>query len=344
MKFSILFGGRSFEHEISIVSAIALKKLLANTDIFIFLDDNHEFYLIKKENMKSIFFINKGYLKEQKIYLKKNGFFTKTLFGEKQVKIPTIINLIHGGDGEDGAIASLLDFYEISYIGPRKEACILSYDKELTKILAQHRGVNVLDYQIVFQDSKIEVTNFPVIIKPARLGSSLGISIVKNKEELEYALDKAFEYDKKVLIEHFIPNIKEYNLAGFIANRELHFSFVEEPKKDEILDFNRKYLDFSRTTNTQKADLTTEMENILKDNFSKIYTNLFEGAVIRCDFFIHDNKCYLNEINPIPGSLANYLFANFNVALNQISTSLPKPNNIKVTYEFLNEIKVAKGK
>ncbi|MDA3969034.1 D-alanine--D-alanine ligase [Helicobacter ibis] len=344
MKFSILFGGKSFEHEISIVSAIALKKLLANTDIFIFLDDNHEFYLIKKENMKSVFFSSKSYLKEPKIYPKKNGFFTRTLFGEKQIQIPTIINLIHGGDGEDGAIASLLDFYEIPYIGPRKEACILSYDKELTKMLANHRGVNVLDYQVVFQDSKIEVENFPVIIKPARLGSSLGISIVKNKEELEYSLDKAFEYDKKVIIESFIPNIKEYNLAGFFANKELHFSFVEEPKKDEFLDFNKKYLDFSRTTNTQQADITTEVENMLKDNFSKIYTNLFEGAVIRCDFFIHNNTCYLNEINPIPGSLANYLFADFPTTLNKISTSLPKPNNIKATYKFLNEIKVAKGK
>lgn len=344
MRFSILFGGKSYEHEISIVSAISIQKILPDIETFIFLDDKHEFYLIKKENMKSTFFSNREYLKEQKIYLNNSGFYKKTLFGVQKLTIPTIINLIHGGDGEDGTISSLFDFYGIPYIGPRREACMLSYDKELTKLFAKSRGVDVLDCKTITRDSKIEIDTFPVIIKPARLGSSIGISIANDKSELEYALDEAFEYDKKVIIENFIPNIKEYNIAGFISNNELNFSIIEEPKKDKFLDFDKKYLDFSRTSNVQQADIANTIEVQLKDSFSKIYKNMFEGAIIRCDFFYHENKCYLNEINPIPGSLANYLFDNFKNVINEISSSLPKNKNIQVSYKFLNDIKAAKGK
>ncbi len=344
MNFCLLFGGKSYEHEISIVSAIALKKLL-KIQHFIFLDAEHNFYLIPEHNMQSKFFSSKEYLKAQKIYPQKNGFLKRTLFGTKPLFLPLIINLIHGGDGEDGGISSLLDFYEIPYIGPRTPACVLSFDKEYSKILAQSRGISSLEYQVLCRSMPLpQNLTFPVIIKPARLGSSLGISIAESAEKLQYALDTAFEYDTKVIIEPFIAGIKEYNLAGYKSKEGMQFSFVEEPEKGQFLDFEKKYLDFSRTGNAKEADISADLKRNLQENFTKLYDNLFEGALIRCDFFVKDNQCYLNEINPIPGSLANYLFSDFQASLEQLSKALPKPHSIRVDYALLGQIQFAKGK
>lgn len=345
MSFCILFGGKSYEHEISIVSAIALKKLLPQVKHFIFLDASHNFYLIPIQNMQSKFFSSKDYTKAQKIYPKKDGFYLRTLFGEKPLNLPILINLIHGGDGEDGSVASLLDFYGIPYIGPRNPACVLSFDKELTKLFAQSRGVLSLEYRVLYREKSIpDDWNFPLIVKPARLGSSIGISVVESQEKLQYALESAFEFDEKVIVEPFVEGIKEYNLAGFKSKEGMQFSFIEEPEKKKFLDFEKKYLDFSRTSNAKEAEIGEDLKQILQKNFSKLYENLFEGALIRCDFFVKENQCYLNEINPIPGSLANYLFHDFKGALSQLSKALPKPSEIKVSYEFLHQIQFAKGK
>jgi len=344
VNLCLLFGGKSYEHEISIVSAIALKKLFPDLKHFIFLDVNHNFYYIPTQNMQSKFFSSNAYLKAQKIYPKKDGFYIRTLLGEKPLNVPIILNLIHGGDGEDGSIASMLDFYGIAYIGPRNPACVLSFDKEFSKFFAKSRGVLTLDYQVLFYNSPIPTLQYPVIIKPARLGSSLGINIVESQEDLQYALDSAFEYDKKVIIEPFIAGIKEYNLAGYKSKEGMRFSFIEEPEKNKFLDFDKKYLDFSRTHNAKEAKISEDLKLNLQENFTKLYSNLFEGALIRCDFFVKDNQCYLNEINPVPGSLANYLFNDFESALIELSKALPKPSDIRANYTLLNQIQFAKGK
>ncbi len=345
LNFCFLFGGISYEHEISIVSAIALKKILGNVEHFIFLDDKHKFYFIPKEKMQSKFFSTKEYLKATKIHPKNGGFYQRTLWGEKRLTLPLIVNLIHGGDGENGVVASLLDFYGINYIGPRNLACVLSFDKELTKILAKECGVLSFEYQVTHRNSNPKITlPFPLIIKPARLGSSIGISIAKSEEELEYALQEAFEYDDKVILESFISGIKEYNIAGYKSKEGMRFSFIEEPQKKEFLDFEKKYLDFSRTEGAKEAVIPESLKQTLQENFTKIYGDLFEGALIRCDFFVKDGICYLNEINPIPGSLAHYLFNDFRGALEDLSRNLPKLREIKVSHDLLCKIEFAKGK
>lgn len=345
LNFCLLFGGISYEHEISIVSTIALKKILGNVEHFIFLDDKHEFYLIPKEKMQSKFFSTKEYLKATKIYPKNGGFYQRTLWGEKRLALPLVVNLIHGGDGEDGVVASLFDFYGIPYIGPRNLACVLSFDKELTKILAKECGVLSLEYQVVRRDSSPQITlPFPLIIKPARLGSSIGIAIAQDESELKYGIEEALEYDDKVILEPFISGIKEYNIAGYKSKEGMRFSFIEEPQKKEFLDFEKKYLDFSRTEGAKEAVIPESLKQTLCENFSKIYGDLFEGALIRCDFFEKDGACYLNEINPIPGSLAHYLFSDFRGALEELSRNLPKPREIKVSHELLCKIQFAKGK
>ncbi len=218
MKITILFGAKSFEHEISIVSAIAMKKVLDMDITYIFCDYERNFYLIPTEDIKSDRFSSGRYKKDKSLSIFKGGFFIKSFTGYKKIESDIVLNLIHGQDGEDGKIASLLEFFEIDFIGPRVEASVISYNKLLTKLFAKEIGIDVLEYQTIKKGEDYEIKiAYPFIIKPLRLGSSIGISVIKSENELEYALESAFEYDDTVLIEPFVEGITEYNLAGYWA-------------------------------------------------------------------------------------------------------------------------------
>lgn len=343
MKFGILFGAKSYEHEISIVSAIALKNVLKSELVFVFCDKFREFYLIEANNMKANFFSSGNYKKSKKLLLKNGGFFIGGMFGEKKIDADVYINLIHGMDGEDGKIAALLDFFDIRYIGPRLEASAMSYNKELTKLLAVKAGVKSLKYDVLRREDMINLS-LPTILKPCRLGSSIGVSVVKDESELEYALDVAFEFDSEILAEPFIEGVKEYNLAGCKIDGKIKFSIIEEPKKKEFLDYEQKYMSFSSESRAKEADISEGLKAKLKGSFEKIYNCGFDGALIRCDFFVIDNEVYLNEINPNPGSLANYLFDDFEATINALAQNLPRERDIRIDYQFINSITSAKGK
>lgn len=344
MKIALLFGAKSFEHEISVVSAIALKKVLKSELVYIFCDYNRDFYLIPTDKITSKRISSGEYKKDKKLDLKRGGFFQKTLMSEKKVDFDFVLNVTHGADGEDGKIASLLDFFGIPYIGPRVEASAISYNKLFTKMYAKEFGVKVLEYKTLEKSSSRDIVlDYPVIVKPTRLGSSIGISIVKSDVELDYALDVAFEFDTQVVIEPFIDGIKEYNLAGCKTDI-YNFSIIEEPQKEEFLDFDKKYLDFSRTKRVNEADLNEEEVQKLQDAFVKIYEPLFSGALIRCDFFMIDGEVYINEINPVPGSMANYLFDDFDSVVSTLSKFLPTQTKVPAKYQYINSIQAAKGK
>jgi D-alanine-D-alanine ligase len=344
MKLAIIFGGESFEHEISIVSAIALKKVIFCELVYIFCDKNRNFYLIPTSEINSKRFSDGKYLNDTKLTLKRGGFYYTKLFKERKVEFDCAINIIHGCDGEDGKIAALFDFFGIDYIGPNIEASVLSYNKFFTKLYAKAVGVKTLDYEVISKDNPNITIALPVIIKPLRLGSSIGVSVVREPKELEYALDVAFEFDDEVLVEPFMEGVAEYNIAGCKIGDTVRYSIIEEPQKELILDFDKKYLDFSRTAKVYKARLTEIRNEEMRKIFKLIYEPLFEGAIIRCDFFLVKNKIYLNEINPNPGSLANYLFEEFDALVQDLARSLPKRKKIAIEYKYINSIQSAKGK
>jgi D-alanine-D-alanine ligase len=345
LKFIILFGGASFEHEISIVSAITVKEKLKGFDLtFVFCDQDHKFYLINPLKMKATTFSKGEHKKMPQLTLNHGSFSHKTMLSSKEYK-GTVINMIHGADGEDGTVAALLDFFSIKFIGPSVNASVFSYDKRYTKYLCKAKDIKTLNYEILNSKEHKDITiPYPVIIKPATLGSSIGVSIVKDESELDYALDTAFEFDKNVLVEPFINGVKEYNLAGYMSDGKINFSIVEEPQKEEFLDFEKKYMDFARSEQVLKADISEKLVKKLKTNFEKVYRNLFEGALIRCDFFVIDEEVYLNEINPIPGSMANYLFEDFKGSIVSLSKSLSHAKRAKVSYDYIHSIASAKGK
>ena len=346
MKIAIVFGGVSFEHEISIVSSIAMKDVLDNELVYLFLDASRDLYHIPTDTINSKLFSTGNYKKFDKVYFQKNGFYKKGgLFSkDKDIDFDVVLNLSHGGDGEDGILSSVLDFYDIPFIAPRTEACVVSSNKFITKGYAKSVGVNVLDYKYFTKKDSVKVDMFPVILKPVKLGSSIGVSIVKNQEELSYALDVAFEFDDAIIIEPFISGVKEYNLAGTKVNGEFIFSIIEEPQKAEFLDFDKKYLDFSRTSKAKEVDLGDKLNLEIKESFKNLYNTLFEGSIIRCDFFVIDDKVYLNEINSIPGSMANYLFSDFQDLFTKVASNLPTKKDIPINFEYVNKIQFAKGK
>lgn len=342
MNLAILFGGASYEHEISIVSAITLKEKLSSLELdFIFLDQDHTFYRIESKAMTAKTFSTGMYKGSHKLELTQGGFSQKSFMGTKKVSFERVLNLIHGADGEDATIAALFDFFNIDYIGPRKDASVASFDKFMTKAYASVCDVKTVPYELLSGQRSSDIA-FPFIIKPTRLGSSIGVSIVRNADELDYALDVAYEFDDRLLIEPFIEGVKEYNVAGCMTETGLKLSIIEEPQKEEFLDFDKKYLDFSRSEQVREADVSDELKASLYEAFEKIYTPLFEGALIRCDFFVVDDEIMLNEINPIPGSMANYLFSDFTDVIQTLT--LPKKKEIKVNYTYLHSIRSAKGK
>jgi len=345
MNIAILFGGSSFEHEISIVSAITMKKVLKKSTLtYIFVSADREFYLIDTEKINSKLFSSGEYKKGKQLTLKKGGFFTEGMFGSKKLEFDVALNLIHGRDGEDGKIASLMEFFSVPFISPRMEASALSYNKLYTKFLAESLGVKTVTYEHLSKNDERKIgMAYPVIIKPVRLGSSIGVSIVKEASELDYALDVAFEFDTDVIIEPFIEGVKEYNQAGCLTDA-WELSIVEEPQKEEFLDFEKKYMDFSRDSQILSADISDDMKEKIQKAFKKIYDPLFRGSIIRCDFFVVDNEVLLNEINPIPGSMANYLFSDFEGMVARLSKYLPKEKNIGIDYTYIHSIQSAKGK
>jgi D-alanine-D-alanine ligase len=343
LKLTILFGGASYEHEISIVSAVTVMQKLDSFDInLVFCDQDHQFYKIDKKDMKAKTFSSLAHKKMPLLHVSRGGFELRKRFSKELIDAP-VLNLIHGGDGEDGSIAALLDFFDIDFIGPRKEACVFSFDKGYTKFFAESVGVKTLEYEVLSRGEKPGIS-LPLIIKPARLGSSIGVSIVKEEGELDYALDVAFEFDERVVVEPFIAGVKEYNLAGCKVGEKIEFSIVEEPQKQEFLDFDKKYRDFSRSAKANEAQIDTEMIRKLQEAFSSIYDGIFDGALIRCDFFVIDDEVFLNEINPIPGSMAHYLFDDFKSLIQNLLKSLPKPKRPQVNYQYIHSINQAKGK
>ena len=345
MNIAILFGGSSFEHEISIVSAITLKKVLKKSTItYIFVSQDRKFYLIDTNKINSKLFSSGEYKKSKELTLKQGGFVVDGMFGSKEVNVDVTLNLIHGRDGEDGKIASMMEFYNVPFISPRMEASALSYNKLYTKFLAESVGVKTVAYEYLSHNDERKVSmDYPVIVKPVRLGSSIGVTIVKEASELDYALDVAFEYDTDVIIEPFINGVKEYNQAGSYTN-DWELSIVEEPQKEEFLDFEKKYMDFSRDSQVLAADISDTLESQIQESFKKVYNTLFQGSIIRCDFFVVDGEVLLNEINPIPGSMANYLFNDFEGMVHRLAKNLPNEQKITIDYQYIHSIQSAKGK
>ena len=343
----VFFGGKSVEHEVSIISALQVVENLDKEKyniIPIYISKDNKFYSSEflsdinryKDLDEIVRLSDEVYFTHENGSLlvnKKDGIFKKVLF-----KIDIVFPVVHGLNVEDGTLEGFLEMYNIPYVGCDVCSSAVGMNKIIFKKVLESSNIPVIEYDTLNisefeQDSKKafekikDKLSLPIIVKPANLGSSVGIEIIKDEKEFVPKMQQVFEFCENVLIERCITNLREINcsVVGDFSSQEV--SVLEEPiKEDEILSYKDKYLGNGKGGKLSKmggkssgmASLTRKIPAQLnKDQEDEIYNlakNTFKllncEGISRIDFIIDgdNNKIYVNEINTIPGSLSFYLW------------------------------------
>lgn len=339
INLGVFFGGSSVEHEIAVISALQAIHALDKEKyevIPIYLSKDGQLYtgdsLLDIENYKDSGKLLAACLK---IALVRNdnevcGFrIPPKMFGNNLLfKLDVVLPIVHGTNCEDGTVQGYLELLNIPYVGANVLASALGMDKIATKNILKCNGVPVLDslsYSVRewYKEGETivgeieEKIGYPVIVKPVNLGSSVGINKATDQEQLENAMDLAFSFAPRVLVEKAITNLKEVNCSVLGDYDNPQPSVCEEPLgSDEILSYNDKYLSksaskgMSSTKRKLPADIPAEMDSEVKDLAVKVFKVLGCHGVVRIDFLIDQDTgtVYVNEINTIPGSLSFYLW------------------------------------
>jgi len=301
-KVAILFGGQSAEHDVSLKSTAALYNNLDRnkfTPLLIYISREDGRWRVMEET---------GFI--QKDFSSKTGYSFLPWINRSIDKIEADIYfpMLHGPNGEDGKIQALLELAGKPYVGANSVASVLAMDKVVSKILFQQAGLNIVDYLFFetndFTRIKEAITrrfSYPVFIKPSFMGSSVGVSKVKDEAQLKAAVDLAFRYDRKILIEKAL-HAREIEIS-IMGNEEIMISHPGElvPHK-EFYDYDEKYID-GKTTFHMPAQVGPDLEENLRQTAGKAYKALFLNGMSRVDLFIEKNtgEIYVNEINTIPG-------------------------------------------
>lgn len=304
-KITVIYGGKSFEHDISIRS---YKSFVEKIN--------------KKYQLSTIYVDKDGLWYENNKLMNNVVDFLK----EQDVIFP----LIHGNIGEDGKLQGLFETFDIKYVGSNTISSALAMDKAFCKIILDKYNIKQVPYVILNKKTKIkEITsklNYPVIVKPANGGSSIGISIANNARELVKALSNAFKYDKKVVVEKFVK-ARELEV-GVIENNGIICSSIGEIKSQGFYDFDSKYI--KDTEVIVNADLKKETKLKIKEYAREIFKILECSGFARVDFLYDEinEELYFNEINTIPGftdiSMFPKLFINDGYSYSEIIDILIK--------------------
>lgn len=320
MNIVVVFGGKSVEHEISIISAFqvieALKTKYKVTPVYISKDNI--FYYDKKMNDVSYFKSNKNKVcKKNRVIFKKkkDKFYIK---GKKKIYFDLVFPIVHGKGSEDGSVLNYFKFKGIPVVGNNSCFYSLAQNKALTKRVLDGLKINNVEYKLIKRGDEYtrDDFTFPCIVKPNNLGSSLGISIANNFIELEKAIAYVFRIDDSVIVEKYLDGCKEYNIAVVNNMGNIETSEVEEVEKGVIFTFEEKYLTgnkkkgmASKKRVTKKKNVDNKIKKEMEEISKVIYKEMEGSGVIRIDFLYKD-KLYVNEINSIPGSYAYYLWSN----------------------------------
>lgn len=356
LKVAVLFGGRSPEHEVSIITGIQVMNALDKNKydvlpVYIAKDGrwvkgNATFYLPETfrnldtavSNKKSLLISSnpntKGLIQEPRAVS-----LSKSLTSEGiDVFFPTF----HGRYGEDGAVQGLFEISGIPYAGCDVETSAIGMDKVVSKRIAKSVGVPVLkdiwfnkgDWvknRLSLLAKVIKDINLPVFVKPARLGSSIGVSKAQSQEELENALDVAFFYDTKVMIEESLENAKEVNIS-ILGNNPYEVSVCEQPvSSGEILSFEDKYVSKSGSSKGMAsskriipAPIKPSTKSKIEDYAKRFFAEVGGQGIARADFLVSKDErlIYFNEINTMPGSVAFYLWKETGMSFDKLVDKL----------------------
>ncbi len=347
IKVGVIFGGETVEHEVSIISAIqAMNKI--NQEKYevipIYITKDREWYtgdMLKDIEVYQDFSLIKKYAKNVVLYYKNGSYvlqkksFPKTVVKEIDIAFP----IVHGTNVEDGVLQGYLQSIGIPFVGGNVYASVVGQDKAFMKDIWAEAEIPMTKYvwfydfdyknnrdEIIMKVSKLK---YPVIVKPATTGSSVGISVCENEEKLIEGIDDAIQYDTKVVVEEVVQNLKEVNIAVMGNYEHQKVSEIEEVLSgNKFLTYADKYIGGGKgklkgaKTNTKfskgmastnrklPAEISDKMRKEVEEIAVKAFKVLGSSGNCRIDFLIDDKagKVYINEINSIPGSLAFYLW------------------------------------
>ena len=341
IKIGVIYGGETVEHEVSVISALQAMNNL-NEDKYdivpIYISKDRIWYtghMLRDIEFYKEFEDEKKYATKVMLYKKGKTFLlqrTTGLFRKDITDLDVILPVVHGNNVEDGSLAGLLDSIGIPYVGSHVLGGALGQDKVVMKQVMESVNLPIVPYTWFYDseylDNKenilkeIKKIGFPVIVKPATLGSSIGIEVAKNEKDIESKIEDAMEYDTKIVVEKVIENLTEVN-ASVLGNYEYQkVSPLEEVMgEDEILSFADKYLGNTKSKGTASkgmastsrivpARISEKLTKEIQDTAKQVFKVLNLSGVCRVDFLIDnkENKFYVNEPNTCPGSLSFYLW------------------------------------
>lgn len=354
LNVAIMFGGKSVEHEVSIISAMqainALDKTKVNV-IPIYISKDSQLYSGDSLlNIETYSDLEQAKSQSNSVYLYKDknnvymNLIKPKLFKEQKQLIDIVIPIMHGTYGEDGKLQGFLELLDVPFASSDTTASAIGQDKVIMKHIFQNSGLPIVNwfwlYGFEFKNDqtpfleKAETLGYPVVIKPANLGSSIGISFAKNADEFIEAIHLASEFDEKIVVEKAISNLREVNCSvlGDVYHNEV--SLIEEVGSSaELLSFDEKYLSNAKGSKMQgmastKRDVPAQLSSALEAEVHRlskaVVHSLNSSGICRIDFMIDANTdaIYINEINTMPGSLAFYLWADKGVDFSQIMDNL----------------------
>lgn len=328
-KIAVIFGGKSCENEISILTGVFVLNLLDRTKytvypVYIHTDGNMytsscmtDLEIFRKQDVSAF----------QRIFFEEGSMYAlneRKMRIKRIAKIDCALNCCHGGLGEGGGLSALMAWNKIPFASPDLTASGVFMDKCTTKLFLRALGVPTLDYIRVnesdyqkrgaFLLKSIESRlKYPVVIKPAHLGSSIGIAVAENEGEAKRAIEKAFALDDRVIVEKYLRDKKDVNCAAYLLNGEIILSEPEEAFGEGVYSFEDKYVKRSQdalvTPKTGRVKAVTgEVRDKIRAYTKTVYKRMDLKGVVRMDFLVSEGKAYLCEVNTVPGSLAYYLF------------------------------------
>jgi D-alanine-D-alanine ligase len=329
-RIGVIFGGPSVEHDVSIITAQQVMAVLAQRHevAAIYLAADGRWWM--GESLRSVDAFATQPPSEARLLQLRLGATpplwepsTSRLRGDREVPVDVIVNAIHGTGGEDGSLLGALELVGIPYVG-RGVAAAVSMDKHLAKVVLKDAGLDVLPHRRIERAewesragelvAEIAIT-FPgdVVVKPATLGSSVGVSRVRGADDLTDALELAFDLDRQAIVEPFATGAIELNAA--VVGRpdgELVVSEVERPLGGED--------GLSFEDNVIPADVAPQLRAAVQERARTAHAALRPAGGVRYDFFVLDDgqRIVINEPNTVPGSFAFYLFEAADLAFDEL--------------------------
>jgi len=382
INVAVFFGGRSTEHEISCISANQVLHALDREKyevLPIYISRENEFYigeeLFDLANYSGFLKDPASVLKKVSLYKDGNRVYVKQVGGlfHKPQPIDVAFPVVHGTNVEDGSLAGYLQMLDIPFTSCDVLGGSVGQDKAVMKDIFASEGIPMVDYFVVYGSDfeenykeyleKAKKIGLPLIAKPANLGSSIGIEVIRTQKEFREKVEECLKYDFKVVVEHMIADLKEVNVSVIGTNEDARCSAIEEVTNG-FLDFDKKYnpngskgskklgakvsgsktasKGMASTVRKVPAELTDLQQKTIEETALKVFRVLNSYGCVRIDFMIDnaDGTVYCNEINTIPGSLAFYLWKENGISFTEecdelIDNALKRyARRAKKTYSF----------